>query len=373
MAAPTNIRQMNRRAILTTLLRLGGSTRSELARATAISQPTAGKIVDELTAEGVIGQCTPSTAPATRMGRPGNEVELDRKRPYFLGIQLGIAHTRLAALPVGPRATDVWDQTIATNDSFKSWIKNVSRVANKIFTPSIKAIIVSVPGVLDESAGRSLLSPNLRWLEGCDVASEIANVLGLPTLAIQEIRCLAKGHLAIEPQGESFLLVDFGIGLGSAPVIAGHLVDGQLPLSGELGHTPVAGNDRPCGCGGTGCLETILGRNHFFEAMGTATSDLADWRSTIPKLERRLPGRALQTIDAAGLGIAGALNVLGLNRVVLTGYLSELPEPMIAALREKIQTAAIAGRFGSVRTVTAPRRRQAGMASAGIERFLAPL
>ena len=71
-----------------------------------------------------------------------------------------------------------------------------------------------------------------------------------PVLLVQEIRALALGHLTADPAAQDFLLVDFGEGVGGAIVLEGKLYSPSTPLSGELGHTPVPGNRRLCGCGG---------------------------------------------------------------------------------------------------------------------------
>ncbi len=59
------------------------------------------------------------------------------------------------------------------------------------------------------------------------------------------------------PDCEDFLLVDFGEGVGGAIIVEGKPLANPLPISGEIGHTPVPGNRRPCGCGAVGCMETL--------------------------------------------------------------------------------------------------------------------
>jgi len=375
MAAPLNIRQINRRAILDVLLRTHTSTRSDLARATGLSQPTAGKIVDDLLAEGVLEPAATLPSAVARMGRPGHDLTLNRAKPHFLAIQLGVVHTRLAALPVAPPEKDEWDQELKTADTMHGWLKSTAAAARKLLTPSMKSLLLSIPGLLDETTGRSILSPNLRWLEGQIVTAGLQERLGLPVFAVQELRCLALGHYAIDRDADSFLLVDFGNGVGSAPIVHGHLLHHELPFSGELGHTPVLGNTRKCGCGGVGCLETLIRREQLLGTLGIDGNDWHEkWTRFLLKLKPgELPPRFKDALQAAALGIAGALNVLGINRVVITGYLSELPDQAMRSFSDAIEKAAVAGRFGTVQTLAAPRRRLAGLARVGIDRVIAPV
>ena len=52
-------------------------------------------------------------------------------------------------------------------------------------------------------------------------------------------------------------MVDIADGVGGALMLGGRIYQGALPMSGEIGHTPIPGNNRLCGCGGRGCLETL--------------------------------------------------------------------------------------------------------------------
>jgi predicted NBD/HSP70 family sugar kinase len=353
------------------LLRAGVSTRPQIARETGLSLPTTLKIVDELSTAGVI-RAFDQPAETARPGRPSRLLKLDDVTPRFLAVQLGPVNTRLATLPVSPPKTaDVWAKVIATPPSLKRWTTATTAAAKSLLSFEPSAALVSLPGVLDEETGRTLLSPNARWMEGQAVAEGLGEALGVPVFPIQEIRCLAMGHALTTPDARDFLLVDFGIGVGSAGMIGGQLLRGQLPFIGELGHTPVAGNTAKCGCGGTGCMETLVGRRQL---LGERSED-ADTLSA-PELEEmsagQRSGRLRTAMRAAGLGIAGAMNVLGLNHVVVTGFVADLPPNVFGVLRDAITTAAVAGRFGQVRVETARRHRLAGLASVGIDRVIAP-
>ena len=373
MAVPNDLRQMNRRQVVLRCLRGGPVTRSDLARETGLSQPTTGKIVDALIADGVlrpVGRATGEAVGPGRPGRPGHALTLDDVRPRFLAVQLGPVHTRLAALPVAPPAGgDAWATVIRTPPSLPRWTAAVADAASRgpllpasATRPPWEAVVLSLPGVLDPKTGVTLLSPNVRWMEGHAVAAALGHALGLPAFPVQEIDGLARGHRVADPAADDFLLVDFGIGVGSAAMIHGELRHGGLPFAGELGHTPIPGHSAPCGCGGRGCLETLVGRRHLLGPDGTAAAPAGDRADRIQT-----------AMAAAGLGIAAALNVLGLNHVIVTGFVADLPPAAFGVLRDAIAAAAVAGRFGSaVRTDPARRHRLAGLATVAIDRVIAP-
>jgi len=87
--------------------------------------------------------------------------------------------------------------------------------------------------------------------------------------------------------------------------------------------------------------------------------------------ERGIEPWLSETLDATARIIAGALNVLGLHRVIVTGRLCELAG-CIDYLAAGINKGAMWGRFGHVTCQAAPHRRSAGLVAAGIDRLILP-
>jgi predicted NBD/HSP70 family sugar kinase len=362
---------MNRRRVLLTTLRSEPTTRSALSRATGISQPTTGKIVDELLADGILRNSIEQSDEVVGPGRPGQFLRVDDAQPRFLAIQLGLVHTRIAPLTVAPPARDTWTRVLETPRSMDRWARAIADAVKSMGDSRFSAVLVSVPGVVDEETGTSLLSPNARWMEGESVTAALGEVLRLPVHPIQEVQCLALGHRMADPTADNYLLVNFGIGIGCAAVVRGSLVRGPFPYTGEMGHTPVSGNLRLCSCGGIGCLETLVGRRYLF----SETDDMPETALGQDGTKILDGQRAMQlrgALEAAGLGVAAALNVMGLKHAVVTGFVSDLPPEDFDVLRRSIAASAIASRFGSVRTEAAPRHWLAGLASVGIDRVIAP-
>jgi predicted NBD/HSP70 family sugar kinase len=147
-----------------------------------------------------------------------------------------------------------------------------------------------------------------------------------------------------------------------------------LPISGEIGHTPVLGNQRKCGCGATGCMETLVSLRGLLESFSTATRGS---KKTWAQLREHIAGQGIEpwlahSLDAAAVAIAGALNVVGLRRVVITGSLTELPPSVLAYLARAVQNGSMWAKFGEVECVAAPRRRTAGLIAVGIDRLIVP-
>jgi predicted NBD/HSP70 family sugar kinase len=373
--------RLNKRALLDRLQVVGTASRASLAKAIGLSQPTAGKIADQLIEMGVLEEvdsAEPEAAngeskTAGKVGRPGRMLRLNRAPVRFLAIQLGVTETSLAPLPVGISGEDHWTLQIPTPKSASAWQKLLEKAATKLKHKQFWGVLVSVPGIVDENNGRVLFSPNLHWTESANLTGLLRSIWDAPVILMQEERALALGHQAVHPGSDGFLLVDFGEGVGGTIVIGGKLYTNPLPLSGELGHTLVPGNKRACGCGAVGCLETLISTRGLLQSF-EENSGGNTWQALTRQIcENGLPPWLIETLDAAAAIIAGALNVIGLRRLIVTGSLVELPPAVIRHLAEATSRGALWGRFGDIHVEGAPRRRMAGLVSVGIDRLVVPM
>jgi predicted NBD/HSP70 family sugar kinase len=387
---PSRMGQLNRRALIRQLQKFGVASRADLAKALGMSQPTAGKIVDELIAMEVIEEAIMTALPADKvearglgdpvgpLGRPGRKLRLNQSRVQFLAIHLGVNTTMLAGLTLGASGEDRWPVAFeiggADASPAKAWEKKLRQAANSLGDDEYLGVLLSAPGVVDEEENRVLFSPNMHWTEKNDIAAIIGRIWDVPVLLVQEERALALGHHLADPDFEDFLLVDFGEGVGGAIIVEGNPFASPLPISGEIGHTPVPGNVRPCGCGAVGCVETLISVRGLLESFSAAAptvdhswSGLGDYIS-----QNGIKPWLARALDLAAAAIAGALNVLGLRRVVVTGSLTELPPVVMEHLAHAVRNGAMWARFGKVECVSAPRRRTAGMVAMGIDRLVLP-
>jgi predicted NBD/HSP70 family sugar kinase len=379
IVVPSQMGKLNKRALLSHLRRMGTSSRAELAKSLGLSQPTAGKIVDELLEMGVFEEVTiepdPKNSPRAKAGRPGRKLRLNRSKAHFLAIQLGIQKTDFALPSVGVTGEDAWALHIETPHSAKDLVRQFRSIAEKVSQENFWGILVSVPGVVDERTSTILYSPNLHWTEQADLPTLIRQVWKAPVVLVQEEHALALGHQAVDAEGEDFLLADFGDGVGGAVVIAGKLSTHPLPISGELGHTPILGNERQCGCGAVGCLETLTSTRGLLQSFVEAhPTEGSSWKNLAECIAKNgMEPWLARSLDATASVIAGALNVLGLRRVVITGTVNDLPPAVLTYLSAAISKGALWARFGNITVEGAPRRRVTGLVAAGLDHLIVPM
>jgi predicted NBD/HSP70 family sugar kinase len=381
---PAEMGRINKRALLGRLQRIGEASRADLAKTLGLSQPTAGKIADELLHLGILEERGEIVAPSMvhnhsangrgKIGRPGRILRLDRTHPRFLAIQLGVSDTNLAVVPVGVEPEDHWTVQVKTPGSAEDWVRQLMAAAARLPQQQFWGVLVSVPGIVDEPGARVVFSPNLHWTENADLPALVQQAWPAPVELVQEERALALGHESVDANTEDFLLVDFGEGVGGAAIACGKLYTGPLPLSGELGHTRVLGNRRKCGCGAVGCIETLVSKRGLMQSYASMHRNSSHtWEAFAQNIsDEGIPSWLQKTLDETAIIIAGALNVTGLRRLIITGILMELPASVVEYLSRKIRKGAMWALFGELLIETAPRRRTAGLVAVGIDRLVLP-
>ena len=337
---PSGLRRVTERRVAHLLLRYGCLSRVELAREAGLSVATIGKIIDTLVASGVVEKIVSDTArTGPTLGRPAEYFSLSRSRRRHLVVELGVRRTQLAALPIAGPIGDIPTAHFRTPAELGVLERRLKTAVGMLDVSEPLAVLVSVPGVVDERKKRVLYSPNLHWTEGSVLFDVISRAITGRLVAVQEIRALALGYLVGSTPDDSYLLVDVGDGVGGALVVQGRLHEGPLPLSGELGHTPIRGNRRLCGCGGVGCLETLLGRRGLVRtAKRHIGREVRSWAQLTHGLsDKPVPAWLHRTLDEAAQIIAGALNVAGVAKVVLVGDLLDA-EAALTRSREAFQS-----------------------------------
>jgi len=96
---------------------------------------------------------------------------------------------------------------------------------------------------------------------GKNIVKRIQEKFQISTIQIQEIRSIAFGalHNGSQTDDQNIICVEIDEGVGGSIVLNGEIYEGSQYASGELGHIQIFENERICGCGQWGCLETLIG------------------------------------------------------------------------------------------------------------------
>jgi glucokinase len=200
---------------------------------------------------------------------------------------------------------------------------------------AVAAVGVGLPAIVEARSGRVRRSPNLSVLDGLSVGEELKRRTSRPAFAENDANAAALGEAWLGAGRDAHVVfyVTLGTGVGGALVIEGRVYEGATGYAGEIGHVQIDPAGRPCPCGSWGCVETVAGSAGWVaraeEGRAQRGSSLRGQEldpQVIVSAAQAGDAVALEVVDgtaeALGIGIAGALNLLNPDRVVIGGGVS---------------------------------------------------
>ncbi len=181
-----------------------------------------------------------------------------------VGVDLGGTRTKFGVVTRDGRILEY--KTILTDSSlpYQTFFENLyDQVGDlkKAFDEDIdiKGIGVGAPSG-NQSLGTIEDASNLDWPQAVPVTDVLGSYSDLPTVLTNDANAAAIGEMLYgAAKGlENFITITLGTGLGCGIVANGKLVTGHNGHAGEIGHTTVYYDGRPCSCGRLGCLETYV-------------------------------------------------------------------------------------------------------------------
>lgn len=130
-----------------------------------------------------------------------------------------------------------------------------------------KAVAVGFPSTVDRERMCLLSTPNLKGFDNMDVVEPLQRELGIPVCIDRDVNLLLLNDIRVHGLENAEIVIGcyVGTGLGNAICIRGEMLRGKNGVAGELGHIPIWGSKRPCGCGNIGCMETAVSGRHLEE------------------------------------------------------------------------------------------------------------
>ena len=214
---------------------------------------------------------------------------------------------------------------------------------------------LAVPGPVNAAAELLTIAPNLGWRQ-VRCGSELRRRLGRPELAIAvnneaNLAAQAEHWEGAARDVRDFVCVSGAVGVGAGVFVEGRLLRGHHGFAGELGHVTVEPDGALCGCGARGCLETVAGKEALLRAAGIA-HDKADSAGALEELlarARRGDERTLAALAGAaralGIALAGVVNLLDPEAVLLGGYLSAFADRLLEPVGAELDARVIGARL----------------------------
>ena len=179
------------------------------------------------------------------------------------------------------------------------------------------------------------------WGDSFPLAETLSAELGTAVRVGNDVQVAtdAEFKLGAGKPYRSILGVFWGTGVGGGLILDGRPWLGR-GAAGEIGHMVVKSGGRRCPCGRRGCLEAYAGRGameararklakdgedtdlfHLMEKHGRTRMTSAIWARALEHGDILATGLIEEAIDALGVGIASAINLLDVEAVIIGGGL----------------------------------------------------
>jgi glucokinase len=269
-----------------------------------------------------------------------------------VGIDIG--GTKIAASRISTEG-EILDTTVRPTPATdqRAALPSIEAAAAEVMGEGVAAIGVGMAGLIDVRSGTLLSTPNLTW-RNVALADGLGARFGLPVTVNNDATAAAwaESRLGASRGRDDSLFVGVGTGIGGGIVAGGRLVRGAHGFAGEIGHIIVEPGGPPCGCGNLGCWEQVASGLAIARAGKRAVTD--EPGSLIARLAGGDPRRATGELvteaaqggdEAAvailamvgrrlGEGVAGLVNVLDPEVVVIGGGVGEAGDVLLGPLRE---------------------------------------
>ena len=264
-------------------------------------------------------------------------MEANRELAMYLGIDWGGTKIEIAALDDSGKehlrrriATPRGDYRASVEVTAKLVLDTEKELGRRC------PVGIGIPGSISPTTGL-IQNANSDWLIGKPLAEDLEAALERELRLENDANCLALSEARDGAAAEAgvVLAIILGTGCGAGIVVDGELLRGRHRIAGEWGHNPLPApgpKERPgppCYCGRNGCLETWISGTGLARAYAESTGHHLSAQAIVAA-KRRGEQAALANyrafLDRLGRGLAGIINIVDPDIIVLGGGLSNIGE-----------------------------------------------
>jgi glucokinase len=175
---------------------------------------------------------------------------------YYLGIDIGGTSIKAGLVDELGVVSEI-HRTPTIVDNLDALTSSIADLFDRFHGTPISGIGVGVPGLRSYATRVIETSPNIPSLQNVPLEALLTARLGMPVITENDAKAGAYGEwVRARTPVQHMAYITIGTGFGCGIVLHGKLYRGASGYAGELGHTVVEPNGRPCMCGSRGCIET---------------------------------------------------------------------------------------------------------------------
>jgi len=285
---------------------------------------------------------------------------------YVFGVDIGGTSIKLGLFTIAGELIEKFSIDTDISDEGKKLLPSAAKaifdkLAEKGLTiADVAGVGVGVPGPVD-SDGVVLVGVNIGWQNPVAVTDTLSDLLeGIPVKVTNDANIAAVGELWLGAAkgAKSAIMYTLGTGVGGGVIVDGQVINGTNGAGGEIGHlVAVPEGGTVCGCGKTGCLETVASATGVVRLTKAAleSSDVASSLRSMGEFEAKDVFDAAKAGDELALGVVDRVGYyLGLSaanlaastdpeQFIFGGGVSYAGDILLDAIKKYYQKFAFAG------------------------------
>lgn len=321
------IRDINTQSVIRTIITHGAISRASIASELGLTKATVSAIVQVLLDRGIVFEAeSGDPAPEGRKGRKPIFLQINRECGYIVSIDLATETiTLMTANLLGGNCRLTQFPTPKDPARLLPLLKEqIDRAVSALPQTryGLLGIALGIHGVVHHN--KIIFLPYSSF-EKIDFVSELEKNYGVPVVMENEANLSALGEWAHCHDTNEMLYISVHSGIGVGIIMKNQLVKGKNGYAGELGHTIIEVDGRPCPCGNRGCLEQYASERALFAEL-SAQKGYPVNAEIYGRLYRQGDSQAVHAmqrfIKYMSVGINNLLNTFNPDVIVLNSSLT---------------------------------------------------
>ena len=264
---------------------------------------------------------------------------MQKRRNVVAGVDMGATHIRFCLQSADGEVLHCEKQRTAEviRHGVVSGVSAMIQAQLDHFQARCCGLVMGFPALVGKDKRTIISTPNLplQAAELCELAGKLEDALGCPVEFARDVNLQLSFDVAQNDlQNQQVLAAYLGTGMGFAIWLNGAPWTGAHGVAGELGHIPQGDMSLRCGCGNSGCLETVcsgiaLQRWYAQQPRDYALGEVFTRAADEPFVQALLGN--------AARAIATSINLFDPDAVILGGGVMDMPGFPVDALIDNIK------------------------------------
>ena len=362
-ATQQQTKEHNRNLVLKTIFDHHSVSRAEIARITSLTRTTVSDIVADLIEQGLVSEIGMGSSQG---GKNPILLSLVEDSRYLIGVDLAQSRFMGAVVNLRGKIRSIVSQPVidrSGDEALNAIFKILDRLVGEALLP-IVGIGVGTPGLVNTNKGLVVNAVNLEW-HNLPLAHLLQDRYHLPAYVLNDSQAAAmgeynygEGHLS----DRNMVVISARHGIGAGIIINQQLFQGDGGGAGEIGHIVVVpeGGKR-CRCGNYGCLETVASTQALIQQAQSLAAqaggafpdgnkiDLEAIQQAFQAGNPQIQPLVLNTARYMGLAIAGLVETLNIQKIVVSGDMTGFGKPWLDVVQETVSRNTLSRLSGDTR------------------------